>query len=97
MPACPECGSCEYKEVAASGRGDVYSWIVVHYPVGTITKQELPCTIATVELEEGCRVVGTLDRGTTPSFGQPVVAQFVDHDGWSELAFAWDRTGSGNA
>jgi uncharacterized OB-fold protein len=87
MPACPGCGSTEWASIVASGRGSVYSWILVHRPIGTITQDEVPCTIATVELEEGCRIVGKLGRGETPSIGQPVVARFDDHDGWCELAF----------
>jgi len=88
MPTCPRCAGAEFKCIEVSGRGDIYSWITVRRPLGTIAESELPCTIATVELDEGCRMIGKLARGAVPSIGDPVVAQFIEHEGWTELAFA---------
>lgn len=87
MPGCPRCGTETSEDVVASGRGEIYSWIVVHRPIGTVVQDEVPCTIATIDLAEGCRTVGRLAGNTRPSFGQAVVARFVDRDGWTELAF----------
>ena len=86
MPGCPNCGSGDWAHVTASGRGRVYSWIVVHRPLGTITEADLPCTLATVELDEGCRVLGRLTGDA--SIDLRVSATYVDHDDWTELAFA---------
>ena len=86
MPGCPHCGSGDWEHVSASGRGRVYSWIVVHRPLGTITEADLPCTLATVELDEGCRVLGRLTGDA--SIDLRVSATYVDHDDWTELAFA---------
>jgi len=85
MPGCPNCGSGEWEHVTAGGRGRIYSWIVVHRPLGTITEADLPCTLATVELDEGCRVLGRLTGDA--SVDLPVSARYVDHDEWTELAF----------
>lgn len=94
MPGCPRCGSPDSVHVSAGGRGRVYSCVVVHRPLGTFTDAELPATIATVELDEGCRVLGRLLLDVhEPAvggalIGQPVAACFVDHESWTELAFA---------
>jgi uncharacterized OB-fold protein len=87
MPGCPRCGATESVDVVASGRGLIYSWIVVRRPIGTIAPDEIPCTIVTVDLEEGCRIVGQLVDGGVPQFDGPVEAAFVDRDGWTELVF----------
>lgn len=96
MPGCPRCGAPESLDEVASGRGVIYSWIVVRRPIGTITEHEIPCTILTVDLEEGCRAVGQLVGGATAQFDQPVMAGFVDRDGWTELVFN-RADGSGDA
>jgi uncharacterized OB-fold protein len=95
MPACPGCAGLEFECIEASGRGDIYSWITVRRPLGSIAEEELPYTIATVELEEGCRMVGKVARGAVPSIGDPVVAHYVDHSGWTEIGFAPAPTSGG--
>ncbi len=87
MPGCPRCGSSASDDIAATGHGRIYSWIVVHRPLGSIPEEALPSTIATVELAEGCRVLGRLLRGEA-AVDYPVTACYVDHDSWTELAFA---------
>jgi uncharacterized OB-fold protein len=95
MPGCPQCGSAAAQDVEVSGSGTVYSWVVIRRPLGGLTSEQLPRTIVTVELDEGCRVLGRLVDGSNEPAGLaidlPVEAVFVDHDGWTELAFA--RTG----
>lgn len=61
-PMCPHCRSLEWDSVVVSGRGRVYSWIVIHPPVMPAFKDRLPLPIALVELEEDpeIRVVGNL-------------------------------------
>jgi uncharacterized OB-fold protein len=85
LPCCPECGAKTFTSVAASGRGRVYAWIGVRRPIGTINGDEVPVTIATVELEEGPRVVGRLVDIDRPAIDTPVEARFCPHDGWTEL------------
>jgi uncharacterized OB-fold protein len=91
MPGCPQCGSAGYRDIEVRGTGTIYSWVVIHRPLGGIPAQQLPRTIVTVELDEGCRVLGRLVRnaGEAARVGMdlPVEAVFVDHEGWTELAF----------
>jgi len=92
MPGCPECGFAEFVDVEVRGTGTIYSWVVIHRPLGGLTAEQLPRTIVTVELDEGCRVLGRLvhrDAKAPPiRMDLPVEAVFVDHEGWTELAFA---------
>ncbi|OCC24408.1 hypothetical protein MB02_07455 [Croceicoccus estronivorus] len=47
--------------VEASGRGKIFSWIVVRHPVPRdIFADKVPYVVALVELEEGCRMTGNL-------------------------------------
>ena len=70
-----------------SGAGRLYSWIIVHRPLGTFTEDDLPATIATVELAEGCRMLGRLYSVDEPSLDLAVKSAFVDHEDWTELVF----------
>jgi len=70
----------------STGQGTVYSWIEVHRPIGTIRPDEVPCTIATIELDEGFRLLGRLDIAKL-AIGTQVRAIFIDHPDWTELAF----------
>ena len=58
LPACAVCGSLEWDAVESSGRGTVYSYVVVHYP--QVPAFEYPLPIGLIELEEGTRVVANL-------------------------------------
>lgn len=57
---CP--GSLERPDwVAASGRGRVFSWIVVRHPVPRdIYADKVPYVVALVTLDEGCRMTGNI-------------------------------------
>lgn len=92
MPGCPRCGSADSSDIEARGTGTVYSWVVVHRPLGGLTTEQLPRTIVTVQLDEGCRMLGRLlkrgdDEGPAVRVDLPVEAVFVDHAGWTEMAF----------
>jgi uncharacterized OB-fold protein len=72
-PMCPRCGATRPGYVVASGRGEVYSFVVHHHP--PLPGREVPFVVALVELEEGVRVLGEL-RGAAPGevrIGAPVV------------------------
>jgi uncharacterized protein len=80
LPACGACQSLEWDSLEASGRGILYSFVVVHYP--QVEPFDYPLPIGLVELEEGTRVVANL-AGITPGelrIGLPLVATFVDYD-----------------
>jgi uncharacterized OB-fold protein len=59
-PICPECrsSSCNWKEL--SGRGEVYTYTVVHRAIAV--EQELPFVIAVVALEgaDGLRMISNI-------------------------------------
>jgi uncharacterized OB-fold protein/acyl dehydratase len=80
LPACAVCGSLEWDTVESSGRGTVYSYVVVHYP--QVPSFEYPLPIGLIELEEGTRVVANLDGMELHAIeiGLPVQATFVDFD-----------------
>jgi uncharacterized protein len=80
LPACGVCGSFEWDTVESSGRGTLYSFVVVHYP--QVPAFEYPLPIGLVELEEGTRVVANL-QGVEPSdvrIGMALRAEFIDCD-----------------
>ena len=80
LPASATCGSLEWDTVESSGRGILYSFVVVHYP--QVPAFEYPLPIGLVELEEGIRVVANIG-GVEPhdiEIGMALQAQFVDHD-----------------
>ena len=73
-----------------SGRGTLYSWIVVHRAFAPEFASQVPYTLATVTLDEGCRVVGRLASGT-PAFDARVRSVFHDHKDWTEWRFATEQ------
>ncbi len=80
LPACAVCGSFEWDVVESSGKGTLYSYVVVHYP--QVPSFEYPLPIGLVELEEGTRVVanlGGLERDHI-EIGMALQAEFVDFD-----------------
>ncbi|WP_156687950.1 bifunctional MaoC family dehydratase N-terminal/OB-fold nucleic acid binding domain-containing protein [Mycobacterium sp. Marseille-P9652] len=74
--------------VVASGRGEVFSFVVHHAP--KVPGRTLPFVIALVELEEGVRMLGEL-RGVDPAqvrIGMPVQATYLDFPDWT--LYAWE-------
>ena len=59
-PMCPRCRSFSSSFEPASGRGTVWSWVVAHQPVLAAFAEDVPYTVAVVELEEGVRMIGRL-------------------------------------
>ncbi len=59
-PACPRCLKADHQWIVASGRGTVYSWIVVHQLYNRAFGEDLPYNVTIVELEEGPRMVTNL-------------------------------------
>lgn len=59
-PSCPQCTTPGGEWVATSGRGTLYSWIVVHHPVHADQKVKVPYNVVMVELEEGPHIVSEL-------------------------------------
>ena len=57
---CRSCGSERLEHRAASGRGRVYSYSVVHRAPGPAFKADTPYAVLLVELAEGPRMISTL-------------------------------------
>ncbi|WP_218671286.1 Zn-ribbon domain-containing OB-fold protein [Microbispora sp. GKU 823] len=79
-PCCPHCGSFEWDTAEASGRGQVYSFVVAHHPRHPAF--EYPLIVAVVELDEGTRLITNL-VGVEPGeveIGMPVVLDWLDAD-----------------
>lgn len=57
-PLCPRCHSALRETREMSGRGTVASYIIVHHPPNPWF--ELPIAVATIELDEGPRVISNL-------------------------------------
>lgn len=76
---CPHCGSGRASWVESSGRGTVFSWIVVVHPVPReIYGADVPYVVALVELDEGTRIATNI-VGCAPErvhAGMPVVVSF---------------------
>lgn len=87
MPVCPFCASPRSELSEAAGRGSIYSWIVVRRAFDAAFRDQVPYTLATIDLEEGARTVARLEGGVEASFGLKVRAEFFDHPEWTELRF----------
>ncbi|WP_374024201.1 bifunctional MaoC family dehydratase N-terminal/OB-fold nucleic acid binding domain-containing protein [Mycobacterium sp. HNNTM2301] len=80
--------------VVASGRGEVFSFVVHHAP--KVPGRTLPFVIALIELEEGVRMLGEL-RGADPAevrIGMPVRTTYIDfpasETGPEWTLYAWE-------
>jgi uncharacterized protein len=95
LPACPSCRSFDWDTVTSTGRGELYSFVVVHHP--KVPAFDYPLAVGLVELEEGTRLVANLD-GVEPGHwrvGMAVEAHFVDFD--DELSLpVFGPTGAGD-
>ena len=79
-PMCGQCRSLDWDTVDASGRGIVYSFVVNHHP--QIPGFEYPLVVATIELEEGTRLIANM-TGVAPAdveIGMPVELDWIDAD-----------------
>jgi uncharacterized OB-fold protein len=81
---CAECGSAEFIWVRASGRATLISWAHVHQKYHPAFLAETPYPIATVELEEGPRMVSNLVQvgKTNLRAGLPLEVVFEDAGDW---------------
>ena len=57
-PMCDACGSLAWDHIAASGRGTLHSFTVIHYP--QFPGYDFPIVAALVDLEEGERILSNL-------------------------------------
>ena len=54
MPMCPQCSSLNYSWTRVSGRGSVYSFVIVRHPVhpAIAEREQVPYNVCMIELEE---------------------------------------------
>ena len=82
-PMCPECSSLEYDWTRVSGRGVVYSFVIVRHPVHPAIREreQTPYNICMIELEEqeGLRVCSNVLHMAPEdiSIGTPVRVTFM--------------------
>ncbi|HEY6623814.1 MAG TPA: OB-fold domain-containing protein [Acidimicrobiales bacterium] len=88
LPTCPRCGGRRLVDETVSGAGTVYSWVRVHRALGDSSVVEPPYVVATIDLDDGCRMFGRIEPHQSAAIGLAVTPAFVDHDGWTELVFA---------
>lgn len=79
-PSCPHCWSLEWDTVQSKGRGELFTYSVIHKPL--IPPFDKPNTVAVVLLEEGTKLVaelhGAQDRPL--EIGMPLELHFLDCD-----------------
>jgi uncharacterized OB-fold protein/acyl dehydratase len=85
LPGCGACGSDEWRAVAASGRGTVYSYVVMHHP--PFPAFAPPYAVALVELDEGVRIISNVTGVPCDQvrIGMPVELEFLRADDDLEL------------
>jgi len=66
---CRQCGSENLTHRAASGRGKVHSFSVVHRAPGPAFKDDVPYAVLLVDLEEGPRMISTFVGGRPDDVG----------------------------
>ncbi len=59
-PMCPYCQATGTRWTRSSGRGEIYSWVVVAHPVDPVLADQVPYVVALVELPEGVRIVANV-------------------------------------
>ncbi len=90
-PACAACGSFEWDTVESSRKATIFSFVVVHHP--QVPSFDYPLPIATVELEEGTRLVVDVigATGDELAIGMPGTVELVAVD--DELTLPMFRPG----
>jgi len=87
MPTCPNCAAEGGSPVESPATGVVYSFVRVHRAFSAEFAADVPYTVAVVELDEGCRMLGRIAGGRPAAVGDRVSPTFADHEGWTELQF----------
>ena len=86
-PICPHCLSDGHDWVEASGRGTVYTFVVVRETRARGWDKMVPYVVAVVELEEGPRFLTNLTDVAPEAvrIGMPVEVTFAELDGTTKL------------
>jgi len=74
MARCPHCGSAGFEVLTASGRGSIYSWVVLNHAFDPVFAADTGVIVAAIDLEEGPRILARLSSKATPVPGARVRA-----------------------
>jgi uncharacterized OB-fold protein len=86
LSGCPECRSRDTTWVDVAPTGTIWSFVVYHRAFSAALKDQIPYTVAMVQLDEGPYLVGRLvDGERPPKVGDRVDAEFLDLDGVSTV------------
>lgn len=77
------CSSGEYEWTDVGGGGTIWSWAVVHHPYAPSHVDQIPYTVAMVELDEGPKLIGRLwsSPEAPPAINARVEVVFDDAEG----------------
>jgi uncharacterized OB-fold protein len=82
LPGCPECRSRDTTWVDVAPSGTIWSYVVYRRAFQPSLKDQIPYTVAMVQLEDGPYMVGRLTGSEKPpQVGDRVNAEFLDVDG----------------
>lgn len=81
QPMCPDCHSLAFSWAPLSGRGTVHTFTVTHQAFHPAWADRVPFAVATIDLEEGVRMVSDLPTGDVDdvAIGRAVECWFEDH------------------
>jgi uncharacterized OB-fold protein len=83
--SCPRCLSTRYRWEAASGRGTLWSWIVMHQVYFKSFKDDVPYVVAFVKLAEGPFMMSTI-VGTPAALRCDAPVEVTFEDATDEIA-----------
>lgn len=66
-PMCPLCHSDRWEWFAATGRGRIHSWTIVHQAFHPAFAPDVPYAILLGEMEEGVRLIARLSKKDEPN------------------------------
>jgi uncharacterized OB-fold protein len=79
LSGCPECRGRGTTWVDVTPSGTIWSFVVYHRAFQASLKEEIPYTVAMVELDDGPYMVGRIVEGTKPvAVGDRVDAEFLE-------------------
>jgi uncharacterized OB-fold protein len=82
LSGCPECRGRDTTWVDVAPSGIVWSFVVYHRAFQASLKDQIPYTVAMVQLDDGPYLVGRVLEGPKPvTVGDRVDAEFLDVDG----------------
>jgi uncharacterized OB-fold protein len=90
---CAACGNAAWSWSPVSGRGTIYTFTITHKAFHPAWAGRMPYAVATIELEEGVRMVSDLPPSDTErvAIGLPVKCFFEDHPGEDGEVFTFPR------